>query len=133
MRANRRTGTTPELRVRSALHRLGLRFRADYQVNADGLRVRPDVVFTARRVAVFVDGCFWHGCSEHGSMPKANADYWTPKLQRNMERDKDVDARLHAAGWAVVRIWEHEDPRDAADRVHRIYSHRAPSRSDPIT
>jgi DNA mismatch endonuclease (patch repair protein) len=75
------------------------------------------VVFTARRVAVFVDGCFWHGCPEHGSMPKANSDYWRPKLLRNAQRDREVDARLAEAGWEVIHIWEHENPAAAAERV----------------
>jgi DNA mismatch endonuclease, patch repair protein len=107
----------PERRLRSELHRQGLRFRVDHPINASGLRVRPDVVFTARRVAVFVDGCFWHGCPQHGSFPKANADYWVPKLLRNAERDREIDARLHRAGWQVVRVWEHEDPTAAVERI----------------
>lgn len=117
MRSNRRTGTIPERRLRSQLHQRGLRFRVDYPIHVSGLRVRPDVVFTARRVAVFVDGCFWHSCPEHGSIPKANADYWVPKLLRNTERDREIDAGLDAAGWEVIRIWEHEDPVLAAERI----------------
>ena len=108
MRANRRTNTKPELALRSALHRLGYRFRKDHRLNlADGARPRPDIAFTARRVAVFVDGCFWHACPEHGSKPSVNQWYWSPKLQRNVERDRAADAALAAAGWRVVRIWEH--------------------------
>jgi len=120
MRSNRRTGTIPERRLRSELHRRGLRFRVDYPIQVGGRRVRPDVVFTARRVAVFVDGCFWHGCPEHGSLPKANSDYWTPKLLRTVERDREVNARLKSAGWTVLRIWEHEDVSVAAEEVHRV-------------
>jgi DNA mismatch endonuclease (patch repair protein) len=125
MRSNRRTGTIPERRLRSELHRQGLRFRVDHPIDASGLKVRPDVVFTARRIAVFVDGCFWHSCPEHGSIPKANADYWVPKLHRNTERDREIDARLNAAGWEVIRIWEHEDPTSAAKRIQRAFSSRA--------
>jgi DNA mismatch endonuclease (patch repair protein) len=114
MRAIRRTGTKPELALRSALHRQGYRFRKDYRLDlASGTRVRPDIAFTARRVAVFVDGCFWHVCPEHGRDPTVNEWYWAPKLRRNMERDRAADAALAAAGWQVVRVWEHE-PLEAA-------------------
>ena len=88
MRANRRRDTTPERILRSALHRLGWRFRVDLPVEADRRRVRPDIVFTRRRVAVFVDGCFWHACPEHGQQPSANSSYWKPKLRRKEERDQ---------------------------------------------
>jgi len=113
MRANRRTDTKPELALRRALHRQGYRFRKDYRLDLDGARVRPDIAFTARRVAVFVDGCFWHACPDHGSKPAANVWYWEPKLRRNVERDRAADAALAAEGWDVVRIWEHE-PLEAA-------------------
>jgi DNA mismatch endonuclease (patch repair protein) len=114
MRAIKRTGTKPELALRSALHRQGYRFRKDYRLDlAEGARVRPDIAFTARRVAVFVDGCFWHVCPEHGRDPAVNEWYWAPKLRRNMERDRAADAALAAAGWRVVRVWEHE-PLEAA-------------------
>jgi DNA mismatch endonuclease, patch repair protein len=108
MRAIRRTNTKPELALRSALHRQGYRFRKDYRLDLDaGARVRPDIAFTARRVAVFVDGCFWHACPEHGRNPEVNEWYWAPKLRRTVERDRAADAALTAAGWRVVRIWEH--------------------------
>jgi DNA mismatch endonuclease (patch repair protein) len=108
MRANRRTDTKPELALRHALHRLGYRYRKDYRLDLDsGRRVRPDIVFTARKVAVFVDGCFWHACPEHGSKPRANEWYWSPKLIKNVERDRVNDAALILAGWTVVRLWEH--------------------------
>jgi DNA mismatch endonuclease (patch repair protein) len=114
MRANRRTNTKPELALRRALHRLGYRYRKDHRLDlAGGARVRPDIAFTARKVAVFVDGCFWHSCPEHGSRPAVNVWYWDPKLRRNAERDLAANAALAAAGWAVVRIWEHE-PVEAA-------------------
>src|SRR6266513_1580931 len=107
MRANRRVDTKPELALRSALHRQGYRFRKDYRLDlAAGARVRPDIAFTARRVAVFVDGCFWHACPEHGRNPAVNEWYWAPKLRRTVERDRAADAAL-TAGWRVVRIWEH--------------------------
>ena len=114
MRANRRTNTKPEVALRSALHRLGYRYRKDHRLDlgeaesgTGRVRVRPDIVFTARKVAVFVDGCFWHACPEHGREPTVNEWYWTPKLRRNVERDRAADAALTAAGWQVVRLWEH--------------------------
>ncbi len=124
-KANRRTNTKPEMALRSALHRCGLRFRKDHPIRLDGRRpVRPDIVFTRARVAVFVDGCFWHGCPEHQVVPKANPDYWIPKLRRNVERDREVDAALAGAGWAVVRIWEHEGVKSAVEVVRRAIADR---------
>jgi DNA mismatch endonuclease (patch repair protein) len=113
MRANRRTDTKPEMALRRALHGQGFRYRKDYRLDLEGARVRPDIAFTARRVAVFVDGCFWHACPEHGTKPASNTWYWGPKLTRNVERDRAADAALLAAGWRVVRVWEHV-PLDAA-------------------
>jgi len=118
-----RRDTTPELALRSALHRRGLRFRVD-RAPLPGLRSRADLVFGPARVAVYVDGCFWHSCPQHGTRPKANAEWWANKLTRNQERDAETDRFLRAHGWEVVRIWEHEDPVEAADRVARIVSSR---------
>jgi DNA mismatch endonuclease, patch repair protein len=118
MQANRRADTRPELAVRSALHARGLRFRKDYPIPIPGRRAtRVDVVFISARVAVFVDGCFWHGCPEHGLTPKSNAAYWVPKLERNRERDQRVTEGLEADGWTVVRVWEHEPVREAVARI----------------
>jgi DNA mismatch endonuclease (patch repair protein) len=114
---NRRTGTKPEVALRSALHRRGLRFRKDRPVDAGRRKVRPDIVFTKARVAVFVDGCFWHGCPDHKVVPRSNRDYWVPKLRRNEERDREVDRALASAGWLVLRVWEHEDVEEASRRV----------------
>jgi DNA mismatch endonuclease (patch repair protein) len=119
MLANRRTDTKPELALRRALHRRGLRYRKDYRIDLPGHRVRADIVFTRARLAVFVDGCFWHRCPVHGTDPKSNAAYWAPKLRANVLRDLRTDAALAASGWSVVRVWEHEDPDDAAERVGR--------------
>lgn len=114
MQANRRTDTKPEVALRNALHRMGYRYRKDFLLRlADGVKVRPDIVFTARKLAVFVDGCFWHACPDHGRQPTTNEWYWSPKLQRNVERDRRNDAALRDDGWRVVRIWEHE-PLDEA-------------------
>src|SRR4051794_31700045 len=117
MKSNRRSDTRPEVRLRSALHRLGLRFRKDVRVDLGDERVRPDIVFGRARVAVFSDGCFWHRCPEHRTDPKANAEYWAPKLEANVSRDRRHDRALRAAGWAVIRVWEHEDPLEAAERI----------------
>ncbi|MFF5033882.1 very short patch repair endonuclease [Nocardia salmonicida] len=118
MRAIRRADTKPEVELRSSLHRLGYRFRKDFPIAVAGRRpVRPDIVFTARRVAVFVDGCFWHVCPDHGRLPTTNEWYWSPKLRRNVERDREVDAALSAAGWTVIRVWEHEPVASALTTV----------------
>lgn len=111
-----RRDTVPELEIRSELHRRGFRFRVD-RAPVRGLRSRADIVFGPARVAVYVDGCFWHSCPEHGTKPKANAEWWERKLTRNTERDRETDRVLREHGWEVVRIWEHEDPAAAADRV----------------
>jgi DNA mismatch endonuclease (patch repair protein) len=116
MRANPRCDTKPEIALRSELHRLGLRFRKDLPLRLADRIVRPDVVFTRARLAVFVDGCFWHRCPAHGNVPRANGGYWGPKLDRNVARDRAVDRALGDAGWRVLRAWEHDDPaRVAAD------------------
>ncbi len=118
MRAIKRAGTKPETALRSALHRLGYRYRKDYRLDlAAGVRVRPDIVFTGTKVAVFVDGCFWHACPEHGRQPAVNEWYWEPKLRRTVERDRADDRALAAAGWQVVRLWEHLTLDDATARV----------------
>jgi DNA mismatch endonuclease (patch repair protein) len=121
MRRNRRRDTGPELALRRVLHQMGLRYRIDYAVRTPQRLVRPDVVFTRARLAVFVDGCFWHCCPVHGTAPRANTDYWAPKLARNVQRDRAVDEALVAAGWRVLRAWEHEDPHLVATRVRNAY------------
>ena len=118
MKANRRVDTKPEIALRSALHRAGLRFRKDLCVGVGGRSPRPDVVFTRVKVAVFLDGCFWHLCPEHGRVPKGNnPEYWRRKLRGNRERDAEDTASLAAEGWRVVRIWEHEQVTTAVERV----------------
>jgi DNA mismatch endonuclease (patch repair protein) len=118
MKGNRRTDTSPELLLRSALHRRGYRFRKDYSIPiGDRKRARPDIVFTRRKVAVFVDGCFWHSCPEHGNQPKHNTTYWKAKLARNHERDEQQTRALEGLGWDVLRVWEHSDVGSAADQV----------------
>ena len=110
MRGNRRVDTSPERQVRSLLHASGYRYRTNYRLDVPGVRVRPDIVFTRRRLAVFIDGCFWHRCPEHGTLPRVNSHYWGPKLEGNVARDQRVDHALRAAGWTVLRIWEHVAP-----------------------
>ena len=132
MRANRRTDTKPEIALRHALHRLGYRYRKDYRLDLDGgRRVRPDVVFTARKVAVFVDGCFWHACPDHGSKPRNNEWYWSPKLLRNVERDRANDAALTLAGWSVIRLWEHVPLDEAITAVIAALERRIVANSWP--
>jgi len=121
MRANRRRDTEPELAVRRALHGAGFRFRVDFKVQPSGGRsVRPDVVFTRRRVAVFVDGCYWHGCPEHGTLPiTTNRRYWQEKIAENRRRDQRNTEALESDGWLVIRAWEHEAPGGVVERVQR--------------
>jgi DNA mismatch endonuclease (patch repair protein) len=120
MAAIRRRDTRPEVALRSALHRLGFRFRKDYPIRANGKLTRPDIVFTKRRIAIFVDGCFWHSCPQHGRPPRVNAEYWSPKLQRNVARDGEQTKALRSEGWVVVRFWEHESVLSATAVVTRL-------------
>lgn len=117
MRANVRRDTRPELAVRRLLHAAGLRYRVDVPLLASDRRRRADIVFTRRRVAIFIDGCFWHGCPAHFVAPRSNADYWGPKIARNRERDFETTARLEAEGWLVLRFWEHEAPQSVAVEI----------------
>lgn len=115
--------TAPEMEVRRRLHAAGLRYRV-HSKPLPQLRRTADVIFPRARVAVFVDGCFWHSCPEHGSAPVTNGEWWAAKLSRNVERDADTDRQLTDAGWLVLRIWEHEDPGAAAERVARTVRSR---------
>ncbi|MGW5308434.1 very short patch repair endonuclease [Nocardia thailandica] len=116
MSRQRRTGTDPEMALRRELHRRGLRYFVD-RAPLRGQRRRADVVFPRARVAVYVDGCFWHRCPEHATHPKNNARWWADKLAGNVARDRATDLALAEAGWRVIRVWEHEDPVAAADVV----------------
>ena len=118
-----RRDSRPELALRSEVHRLGLRYRVDVAL-IPGSRRRGDLVFRPSKVVVFVDGCFWHCCPIHGSVPGSNVAWWTKKLTRNKERDLDTNKSLEEAGWRVLRVWEHEDPKKAAKKIERIVSHR---------
>lgn len=123
MQGNRSRDTKPELALRSALHGVGLRFRK-HQQPLPGRRLEVDIVFPKERVAVWMDGCIWHGCPDHGMRPSRNTEYWASKIARNVARDRRNDALLEEAGWLVVRVWEHEEPVEAADRVHRVVAAR---------
>lgn len=127
MRRQARSNTKPEMALRRELYGLGLRYRIDRKV-LPGVQRRADVVFLGARVAVFVDGCFWHSCPAHATRPKANANWWSEKLARNVTRDRDTDKQLEAAGWTVVRMWEHEDPQSVAVQIKALVERRRTSR-----
>lgn len=116
MVGNRSRDTRPELSVRSAVHRRGLRYRVAARPIPE-LRRTADLVFRPAKVAVFIDGCFWHGCPDHYSKPTTNAEYWSAKVARNMRRDADTNQRLREAGWIVLRYWEHADSDDIAREI----------------
>lgn len=130
MSRQRRRDTEPERLLRSLLHRMGLRFRI-HRRPVPGLRREADLVFGRARVAVFVDGCFWHRCPDHGTSPKANGGWWDAKLAANAARDEDTDRKLAEAGWMVVRVWEHESPEVAAGHVADVVRSRRPQPSRP--
>jgi DNA mismatch endonuclease, patch repair protein len=119
MQANRSRDTGPEIAIRSILHRKGYR----YLVSArplPGLRRTADMVFRGPKVAVFIDGCFWHGCPQHHTVASTNAEYWQAKVHENRTRDADTDRLMKAAGWTSIRVWEHEEPVSAADRIAQV-------------
>lgn len=119
MMVTRRRDTPGEMAIRSLLHARGFRFRVDRRV-APGVPSRADIVFVTAKVAVFVDGCFWHSCPRHRTRPKANATWWAAKLTENRRRDARTNRRLRNAGWQVIRVWEHEVPAEAAARIAGI-------------
>lgn len=125
MKGNRGRDTTPEITLRSILHRQGLRFRKHQRPLAT-LRCDADIVFARERVAVFIDGCFWHGCPAHGRSPKRNGEYWGAKIARNKARDARNNRALADAGWRVIRVWGHEDMEAVALDVRQaVLSRRA--------
>jgi DNA mismatch endonuclease, patch repair protein len=129
MRANRRRDTSPERLLRSELFLRGLRYRIDVRPSPD-LNRRADLVFRRARVAVFVDGCFWHGCERHFVTPKTNTEFWITKIEANKQRDSDTDERLRQCGWIVVRVWEHECPAEAAERITKLLRGRGTGPSE---
>ena len=118
-----RKDSVPEVRLRRELHSRGLRFR----VNLRGLPGTPDIAFTRAKIAVVVDGCFWHRCPEHGVLPKANRDWWREKLDRNVERDRRKDGELEELGWLSIHVWEHDDPSTVADGIEQAWRVERPA------
>ncbi|MDN4476932.1 very short patch repair endonuclease [Demequina sp. SYSU T00192] len=116
MKGNKKRDTKPELAVRRLVHASGLRYRVA-ATPIKGVRRTADLLFRPTKVAVFVDGCFWHSCPVHGTSPQANSEYWLPKLERNRERDIETTGTLEDAGWLVLRFWEHEDPAEVAATI----------------
>ncbi len=123
MQAAKPRDTAPEKALRSALHRRGLRYRIDTKPLKE-LNRRADIIFRSAKVAIFVDGCFWHGCPIHGTQAKTNAEFWSFKIKQNQERDEDTTKRLEEAGWEVIRVWEHENPEKASEKIYRIIGKR---------
>lgn len=123
MQRVRQKDTSAESALRREIHALGLRYRIQAPALTKPHRV-ADVAFTGLRVAVFVDGCFWHGCPAHATLPKQNAEFWRAKIVAKQERDRDTDARLRADGWEVLRVWAHETPTEAASRIAKVVQKR---------
>lgn len=115
-----RRDTAPELALRRELHARGLRYRLQRKVPGNNRRT-IDIALTRALLAVYVDGCFWHGCPSHGTSPRTNSEWWTWKVQRNRARDLDTNRELLAAGWSVLRFWEHEAPSVAADQIEMVW------------
>lgn len=129
MQAAKPRDTAPEKALRSSLHNRGLRFRVDQKVIKE-LNRKADIIFRSAKVAVFVDGCFWHGCPIHGTQAKANAEFWKNKIERNQARDLDTNNRLKKAGWRIVRVWEHEDPERVSEKIYSLIVKRGNARDD---
>ncbi|MGD6745238.1 very short patch repair endonuclease [Streptomyces sp. BH106] len=119
--------TAAELAVRRLLHAEGMRYRVEYPVPGMARR-RIDVAFTRAKVAVLIDGCFWHGCPRHATQPKANSKWWRAKLDRNMARDAETTTHLESLGWEVLRFWEHEAPDDVVAVVSDVVERRRAAR-----
>ncbi|WP_438018616.1 very short patch repair endonuclease [Sorangium sp. So ce315] len=128
MQRVRQKNTSAELALRRELYARGLRYRIHVPVLTKPRRI-ADIAFGGPRVAVFVDGCFWHGCPQHATWPKKNAEFWRTKILANQERDRDTDARLRADAWEVVRVWAHEIPYEAASRIAQLVSSRRGTRA----
>jgi len=123
MQAIRTRDTKPELLLRQELHRRGMRFRVNVSV-PEMPRRSIDVAWSGKRIAVFIDGCYWHGCLEHSTVPKVNADYWVPKIEGNRRRDLETKKYLEGRGWSVLRFWEHEAVDEVADVIQDVVRSR---------
>jgi DNA mismatch endonuclease (patch repair protein) len=119
MEAAKPKDTLPEIKLRTALEEIGIHFEVDVKP-IENLQRRADILVREDKIAVFVDGCFWHGCPIHGTQAKANAEFWADKIKRNKERDADTNRRLEADGWTVIRIWEHDDYIEAAKKIAQM-------------
>lgn len=117
MRANKGSGTQPEMAIRSMLHGLGYRYRVNFRVQAGHRKCRPDIVFTKAKLVVFIDGCFWHHCPQHGKVPKSNINFWQQKFERNRVRDQKDTEALTSHGWKVLRLWEHTGTAEAVQSI----------------
>ncbi|RDS82346.1 very short patch repair endonuclease [Dyella monticola] len=115
----RQKGTDAEIALRREIRKMGLRYRVDYEVLKKPRRV-ADIAFPRRKIAIFVDGCFWHGCPAHATWPKQNAEFWRQKIEANRQRDNDTNDRLQDLGWTVLRFWSHESPSEAAKTIARV-------------
>ncbi|MFB7341514.1 very short patch repair endonuclease [Streptomyces hydrogenans] len=129
MQSNKGRDTKPELALRRAVHALGLRYHVSERP-IPAIRRTADLVFSRARIAVFLDGCFWHACPEHFTVSRTNPEYWAEKAEKNRARDRQTDTILQEAGWAVLRVWEHEDPHQAAARLRELYDRRIATRRD---
>ncbi|MGA5196213.1 very short patch repair endonuclease [Streptomyces exfoliatus] len=129
MQSNKGRDTKPEQALRRAAHALGLRYHVSERP-IPGIRRTADLVFTRARIAVFLDGCFWHVCPEHFTVSRTNPEYWAEKAEKNRARDRQTDRLLQEAGWAVLRVWEHEDPHQAAARLRELYDRRIAAQRD---
>jgi DNA mismatch endonuclease, patch repair protein len=123
MQANRSRDTKPELRLRRAIHAHGLRYRVAAPP-IPGVRRTADLLFTRAKIAVFVDGCFWHGCPEHHTVAKTNAEFWAEKVEGNRRRDRETDRMLGEQGWLVIRVWEHESQEAAVELIRDAWGRR---------
>jgi DNA mismatch endonuclease, patch repair protein len=123
MRGNKSRDTEPEIAVRRAVHAMGLRYRVVARPLV-GVRRTADLVFRRVKVAIFVDGCFWHGCPAHHAPPKTNAGYWAMKIEGNRVRDRHTTAMLTAAGWTVLRFWSHEEPLTVATQIAEVIQNK---------
>jgi DNA mismatch endonuclease (patch repair protein) len=132
MQSNRGRDTKPELAVRRLLHASGLRYRVSKRPLPQ-IRRTADIVFGPVKVAVFIDGCYWHGCPEHGQRPKTNAEFWESKIDGNIRRDRETDGLLVEAGWTVLRFWEHEAAADCAARITKTVTTRRRSRDERVS
>lgn len=132
MSRQKRRDTGCEMAVRRILHAEGVRYRVDFRPLPDE-RFRVDIGWRKYKLAVFIDGCFWHGCPDHGTLPKSNSGWWSAKLQANSQRDRRTVETLRSRGWTVLRFWEHEDPDNVASTIRKHLMQRAASGGDPIS